>query len=461
MSTKLRISILVLIIILLGGVVTFCNGHKEAKKEEVGELHLKDSGQLTVITMYSSTSYFLYRGQEMGFQYELAQQFAQSLGVKLKIKTAANVQEMVEMLCKGEGDLIAYNLPIHQNWKDSVIYCGEEVVTHQVIVQRSGGKSLKDVTELIGKEIEVNPGKYLQRLENLNAELGGGITIHSIPTDSLTSEELIAQVALGKTAYTVADNDIARLNRTYYPNLDISLAISFDQRASWAVSSNNPLLAEAANKWHEENATSPAYGASIKRYFEQSKMKIHSPILSIRDGKISHFDALFKKYSKEIGWDWRLMASLAYTESNFDTTAVSWAGARGLMQLMPATARKMGIKKGKETNAEESVRAAAKYIHLVNQGLQSIQNKEERIYFILGAYNAGLGHITDAMALAKKHGSNPHIWHNHVEKYILLKSNEQYFTDPVCRYGYFRGNETFQFVRDIVQRYHLYQTQIK
>ena len=77
----------------------------------------------------------------------------------------------------------------------------------------------------------------------------------------------------------------------------------------------------------------------MKRYFENSKMMPHSPILSLKEGKISHYDDLFRKYSKEIGWDWRMLASLAYTESNFDTTAVSWAGAKGLMQLMPATAR--------------------------------------------------------------------------------------------------------------------------
>ena len=78
-------------------------------------------------------------------------------------------------------------------------------------------------------------------------------------------------------------------------------------------------LAAAANKWHEENMTSPAYTASMKRYFEISKATPHTSILSLREGKISHFDELFKKYASEIDWDWRLLASLAYTESNFDT----------------------------------------------------------------------------------------------------------------------------------------------
>lgn len=424
---------------------------------------MKDSGELVVLTLYSSTSYFIYRGQEMGFQYELSEQFAKSLGLKLRIEVARNVPDLVQKLRNGEGDMIAYNLPITKALKDSVTYCGEEVVTHQVIVQRAGGKGkvLTDVTQLVGKEVYVKPGKYFDRLTNLNKELGGGIKIRKVEADSITVEDLITQVYQGKIDYTVCDNDLARLNTTYYPNLDIRLPISFDQRASWAVRKECPLLAEAANKWHKENLTSPAYNASMKRYFEISKSIIHSPILSLREGKISHFDKLFKKYAKEIDWDWRLLASLAYTESNFDTTAVSWAGARGLMQLMPVTARAMGLPPGKESNPEESIKAAVKYIDATNRNLKVIPDKKERIKFILASYNAGLGHISDAMALARKYGKNELVWEHNVEKFILLKSNEEYFTDPVCKNGYFRGIETYNFVRDILSRYEVYKQKIK
>ena len=207
--------------------------------------------------------------------------------------------------------------------------------------------------------------------------------------------------------------------------------------------------------------TSPAYTASMKRYFENSKMMPHSPILSLREGKISHYDDLFKKYSKDIGWDWRLLASLAYTESNFDTTAVSWAGAKGLMQLMPATARAMGVPSGKEQNPEESVKAAIKYITATDRSFSMIPDKEERLNFILASYNAGLGHIYDAMALAEKYGKNKLVWKDNVENFILLKSNEEYFTDPVCKNGYFRGIETYNFVRDIMSRYESYKKKIK
>ncbi len=445
-------------------VTAGCRGNRtDSREERVHDLQqIKDSGELVVLTLYSSTSYFNYRGQDMGFQYELSEQFAKSLGVKLKVKVARNVKDLIRKLEDGEGDLIAYTLPVTKEWKDSLLYCGEDVITHQVVVQRKNGrhKPLKDVTELIGKDIYVNPGKYYERLVNLDKELGGGIRIHLVRSDSISAEDLITQVAQGKIPYTVADNDIARLNRTYYPNLDIDLKISFDQRSSWAVRKDCPQLARAASEWHKVNLTSPDYKASTKRYFEISKATPHTPILSLREGKISHYDALFKKYAKEIGWDWRLLASLAYTESNFDTTAVSWAGARGLMQLMPSTARAMGLPDGKEQNAEESIKAAVKYIGMTAQSFSELP-KEEQVNFVLASYNSGIGHVQDAMALAEKYGKDPHVWKDNVEKYIVLKANEEYFTDPVCKNGYFRGTETYNFVREITGRYEQYKKKIK
>ena len=211
--------------------------------------------------------FFHYRGEPMGFQYELAQQFAKSLGLDLKVKVVKDEEQLVSSLLKGEGDLVAYNLIITNPLKDSLIYCGEEDITRQVIIQRRGKKALKDVTELVGKKVYVNSGKYRTRLENLNRELGGGIDICEISSDSVSSEDLITWVAEGRIDYTVATDEIARINRTYYAVLDINLAISFDQRSSWAVRKTSPLLAEAADKWHRENINSPEFRASAPPLF--------------------------------------------------------------------------------------------------------------------------------------------------------------------------------------------------
>ena len=445
-------------------VLTACGGRRHTAAEEAHPTDLPailERDTLVALTLYSSTSYFLYRGEPMGFQYELCRQFADSLGVELTVKVAASPEELMRKLLAGEGDIIAYNMNVTNERKDSLLFCGEETLSHQVLVQRGGRKALKDVTDMPGKDIYIKPDRYLMRLENLNKELGGGIRIHAVREDSVSEEDLIEQVAKGQIDYTVCDNEVARVNKTYFTNLDISVSVSFAQRSSWAVRPDEPLLARAATEWFARNKTSKAYLASARRYFEQEKHIAHGSILSIKDGKISRYDDLFRKYAAEIGWDWRLLASLAYAESNFNPDVVSWAGARGLMQLMPRTARAMGMPPGKEADPEESIKAATTYIGRLDKSFSNIEDKDERINFILASYNAGEGHVKDAVALARKYGADPARWKGNVEKYLKLKSHERYFNDEVCRNGYFRGEETCRFVSDIRERHRYYQEKIK
>lgn len=437
-------------------------GAEDVSSDSIDLPQIRKRGELVVLTINSSTSYFNYRGEPMGFQYELATQFAASLGLKVRFKLAKDENSLVAMLLHGDGDLIAYNLGITPSRKDTLIFCGEEYRSQQIVVQRNDAKRrLKDVTELIGKQIYVYPGRYETRLQHLNDELGGGIQMQVVNPDSLSMDDLMEQVSLGDIDYAVTNSELAMINKTYYPNLDVSLAISFDQRSAWAVRKESSQLAAAADAWQRNNVNSPQVRASMNRYFFHSKQIIHSPILSLAEGKISRFDAIFKKYAEQIGWDWRLLASLAYTESNFDPTVVSWAGARGLMQLMPRTARAMGVKPGNESDPEASVMAAVKYIGLLQKQFSAVADKQERVKFVLAAYNAGGGHVADAMRLAEKHGKNHLVWDNQVERFILLKSKPEYFQDPVCKNGYFRGTETVNFVTEVLGRAAIYKQKIK
>ena len=197
-------------------VLYACQGGKQQEECKFDLPQIKERGELVVLTTNSSTSYFNYRGEPMGFQYELALQFAHSLGVKLKLKVMNSSAEMINSLLRGDGDLIAYNLAMTNSGKDSLLYCGEEHITHQVVVQRRGKEALKDVTQLVDKDIYVYPGKFYTRIVNLNNELGGGIRIHKVEPDSLSEEDLITWVAEGKIDYTIATNDVAKINRTYY-----------------------------------------------------------------------------------------------------------------------------------------------------------------------------------------------------------------------------------------------------
>ena len=457
--------VLIPLLIVLAAIVVAVSFFT-VKKEEVRIVHddldqIIEDKELIVLTINSYASYFNYREVPMGFQYELAQGFAKSLGVELKVKVLNSEVELVNALLNGEGDLIAYNLAITNERKKDLIYCGEENVSHQVLVQRYGKNGLEDVTQLVGKEVYVMPGKYEERLENLNQELGGGIIINVASADSINNEDLIEMVAKGKIDYTVTNNELARINKTYYPNLDITMEISFDQRSAWAVRKTSPKLAEAADKWHRENIHSAEFEASARRYFELNKHTPQGSILSLKDGRISYYDDLFRKYAPQINWDWRLLAALVYTESNFNPYAVSWAGAKGLMQLMPRTARVYGVPAGMESDPEQSIKGGVKYIAELQKIFSKVKSDNDRIKFVLASYNSGIGHVFDAMALAEKYGKDKYLWDGNVAVYMLLKNKEEYYKDPVCKSGYFRGTETYNFVRDVLTRADIYIKNIK
>ena len=446
-------------------LISACGGNINHSSEEVPNDFdsICQQGELRVLTLYSSTSYFIYRGEEMGYEYERIKQFADHHNLKTTVIVADNIKHLTEMLQNGEGDIIAYEMPIIGDSKNEWLYCGAENITHQVLIQPRKAKSemINDVVDLIGKDIYVEAGsKYEERIKNLNNELGGGIHIHHIDKDTVVTEELIEMVSTGEIPYTLADNNLAQLNRTYYNNIDVHLKVSFPQRASWAVSKQSPGLAHAINQWVKENQKSPSYRSISRRYFELSKTLPHSAMLSVSKGQISIYDALFKKYAKLIDWDWRILAAQAYNESHFDTLAVSWAGARGLMQLMPRTAQAFGLSLDEITNPEKNIEAAVKSIQSLNKSLSVIEDKNERLKFILAAYNGGLGHILDAMALAEKYGKDPHIWENNVSAFILLKSNPEYFNDEVCKFGYFKGRQTTAYVHEVLRYYKMYQEKI-
>lgn len=172
--------------------------------------------------------------------------------------------------------------------------------------------------------------------------------------------------------------------------------------------------------------------------------------------RISAYDSIFRAYADTVGWDWKMLAAVAYVESKFDTSAVSAVGAQGLMQIMPQTARAMGIPEGMEHDPEESVRAAAEYFAYLSHMFRRVPGNE-RVNFVLASYNAGFGHIQDAMRLADKYGKNRYVWNDNVESYLRLKNDSVYFTDSLCRNGRFAGTETILFVRRVQHKYGEYR----
>lgn len=431
---------------------------------------IKERGVLRAITTYSSTSYFMYRGVTMGYEYELLNRLADYLGLELEIIIAEDLSRVFEMLNNGEGDIIAMNLTITNDRAEKVAFTEHHVTTRQVLVQRKpdgwqnmsrynlASHLIQDPVELMGKTVYVwGNSAYETRLKNLSNEIGGNINIESVP-GSFDTEELMRMVSDGVIDYTVADENIARINSAYYDNLDVSTPVSFTQRVAWAVRHTSPELLQYINNWLEEMKTTRDYFVIYNRYYENRtayKRRVGSDFYSLTGNRISVFDDLLISYADKIGWDWRLLASLIYQESGFNPYATSWAGAAGLMQLMPATADFVSV--SDPYNPVESIRGGTRYLHwLDTYWKQFIENEDERLKFVLGSYNVGYGHVMDARRLADKYGKNPDIWEDHVDVYLKKKSQERYFNDEVVRHGYCRGNEPYHYVRDILSRYREY-----
>ncbi|GHV09826.1 lytic transglycosylase F [Bacteroidia bacterium] len=373
-------------------LLTACNRQNKRSDRDWGQILKQDT--LNVLTLSGSMSYFVYQGEAMGYEYELLRDFCDNYGLNIKVQVVENEEKLMQLFQQGEGDLIAYNIPITKESKKKLIFCGRKVSNSQVLVQRSTQKKsvLHDVTDLVGKEVWVtHNSKQYRRLQNLNDELGGGIRIRVVNKDTVTAEDLIEMVAKGKLDYTVSDVDLAKFSKTYFRNLNVSVPVSHPQGASWAVRKSALHLAMTLNIWFEENWEKPVYYAIVKRNFKMSQQPADRMFPTEADtGKISPYDDLFQKYAPRAQWDWRLLAAIAYQESEFYPDPISWKGASGLMGLMPITAREFGLSLDSLDHPESNVRTAAEVIRKLNRTFSHIPEKNnQRLQFILAAYNAG------------------------------------------------------------------------
>ena len=242
-------------------------------------------------------------------------------------------------------------------------------------------------------------------------------------------------------------------------------SLSPKPNTSWAVSKNSPMLYASLKEWIADNHTNFFDYTTINVKGKHSNIsprrKASAPMLNASKGQISHYDAIFKQYAIQCGWDWRLLAAQAYQESSFDPNAVSYMGAMGLMQLMPSTARHFGVSDSEVFIPQSNVRGATKLISQLNSHYSSIANADERINFILAAYNAGPGHIDDARKLARKYGKDANVWHGSVDAIVLRMSESQYYNQPEVSHGYFRGSETYNYVQNIRALWDDYKRKVK
>lgn len=426
---------------------------------------IKQRGYLILLTENSASTYFIYRNQAKGFDFEMAEAFAKSIGVKLRVRILDDVDKMFELLRKGEGDIIASNLTVTRRRKEFVSFSNPLYQTRQVLVQQILGRDstvhplVRDIKDLPSVPIFVHRySSFYEELKSIEKEHDLELDIHEAP-GSISTDDLLRLVNDGEVRATVTDENLVNMEIMDYPNIDIEFKLTGRQDIAWAMRKNAPQLREAVNHWLSKKATKRKLASVFKKYFTEEKTDpgIANYIMpKVQPGQISPYDSLFKKYASQIGWDWRLLAALAYQESRFNPNAQSWSGAQGLMQLMPQTSMRFGCDSFPSPDC--SVQAAVKYIKYL-QGFwrNKIPNPEERTKFVLASYNIGQGHVLDAYRLAKELGMADTLWDGHVAEALLLKQQEKYYTMPVVEHGYCYAKEPYHFVGKIMALFEHYK----
>lgn len=422
--------------------------------------------KLTAITHNNSTGYFIYKGTPMGFHYDLLKEYCKAMGFHLSLIVEDDLDKALKMVGQGKAEILAVDLTYTKPRKKLINFTVSHGYNHQVLLQRKPNKKdstdfISAVLDLDGKNVYIQKGTvFKDQLEYLQEQTGADFNIIEDPKNSM--EDLILMVSEGKIDYTACDERQAMAMSKFLSNIDFSLQISAKQKLCWAVPPYEDSLKISINKWLTEFKKTKRFNQLQRKYFSSKKTDYQTDFdfLPARGGNLTPFDNEIKENASKIGWDWRLLASLLYQESRFNPQTVSWAGAIGLMQIMPETGLRMGVQD--INSVEGNIKAGTKFlVWLDKQFALSVPDSNERIKFVLAAYNCGLGHIQDAQRLALKNGKDQGIWLKNTAKFLLLKSQKKYYHDPVVKFGFCRGNQTYDFVNEILERYHDYQNLVE
>ncbi len=460
MSLVLRCNIVCVVAVAMVLVLFSCTDpDPKAPYDGIGITHYEDviaRDTLIVVTATNSTDYFVYRGNPMGFQLDLLRDYAEYLGVELKVIVENSMERSIALMLSGQCDMIAQRR-LSGMYRLSLITYSDALADAQlVLVQRRGSRPAERFCDLGGDTLFVarsaGIANYLQRIAGEE-----GCNIYICEIDSLDTEQMMAAVADGQIQATVVDENIAVLYSNYYHNLYISEYLGEPLHISWALPRYSTRMLDTVNAWIELRSNDRIIEKTYSRYFRHRYGENgidYSEYINNKD-RISPFDDLIKLYATRLGWDWRLLASLIYQESHFDPNAVSWAGAIGIMQLMPQTAARFGI--DSTSDVGDHIAAGVDYLKYLDQNIpESVCDSADRIKMVLAAYNMGFSHVNDAIALAHKYGRNHDVWDNHVEDFMMRLSDPRFYTDSVVSSGYCPGKLAVAFVDEIFERYRHY-----
>ncbi|MFW5951425.1 MAG: transglycosylase SLT domain-containing protein [Gemmatimonadota bacterium] len=466
------------VLLLLGG----CDPDDPGDPIDRDFAEIQERDTLTALVTYNSTGYFVYRGEPMGFEYRLLLAFAEDHDLVLKARVVRDRSQLYHLLNEGAGDVVAARVVAARSDTADVAYTRGLYETRPSLAQRTGRADLPEAidtvlenppagapedpmkirarlvtnpSELKGEDIYV-PGAtfYEDRLIELADSLGDDITV--VEVDSASYELLLRRLSLGEIGFVVTPENVGELKESYYTNIVVRPALGPEEPVVWAVRRNADALLRELNSWIQ--AEQALIRQAYDRYFVDRRgfnERVASEYLTSETGRLSEYDDLFRAEAPAIGWDWRLLASQAFQESKFDPNARSWAGAMGILQLMPATAREVNV--SEPYDPAENVAGGVRYLQwLTDQWQDSIPDDDQRLRFILASYNAGAGHVGDARRLTRKYGGDPNRWED-VAYWLLQKSKARYYRDPVVRYGFARGMEPVLYVSRILDRFEHYQ----
>ncbi len=435
-------------------VLLFCFSGCSKPPEPGTYDRILETGEITVITRNNAHCYYIYRGQPMGFEYDLAKAFADNLGVKLKIKIAENWGGMIPSLREKTGDLVAASMTITDNRQRQVNFSSDYMTIQQHIIIHRDNRSIKRVEDLAGKTIHVRQGTSYE--ERLRALIRQGIGLRIRVYEDLATEELIRLVAAKNIDVTIADSNIAFLSRRYYPETIVGVPVDEKEYLGWAVRIADHRLLERINQFFAKIKQNGVFEKLYSKYYADIDDFDYVDLRAFHrriETRLPRYSQIIKELSLKYDFDWRLIAAQIYQESHFDPLAQSHAGAFGLMQMTRSTADSMGVKDlfDPAINLDAGIRHLKKLYDFFDkaQGLN-------RFYIALAAYNIGQGHILDARNLARQMGLSPNRWTSLKKTLPLLRQRKYY---KKSKYGYCRGTEPIEYVRQIMLYYDILKRQ--
>jgi len=437
---------LIILMSIFAGFISVLTGCTEKEPSRLEQIW--NTGKITFVTDNNAHCYYIYKDEPVGFEYNLAKAFAQYLVVDLQVETPG-WDDLIPYLNSGRAEFIAASLTRTGAREKNLDFSDAYLTVRQFIIVHKNNTAIKSPADLNGKTVHARQGtSYQQRLQALKQE---GIAINLVLHKNVPTEELIRRVAEKEIELTVADTNVALLNRRYYPDIRIAFPISPEQSLAWAVRKGDTGLVEEINKFLAIIVADGTFRKIYEKYYANVEIfdyvdlkKFHSRI----DTRLPKYEKTIRQESLKYGLDWQLIAAVIYQESHFDPNARSHTGVRGLMQLTRATAKEMGVTN--RLDPQQSIRGGVRYLNLLYHRYDDIDDETARMLFALASYNVGYGHVRDAQKIAEKTGRDPEIWQSLRQTLPLLRYPEYY---RHTRHGYARGTEPVQYVDRIIIYY--------